>query len=307
MSQKQECPICGPKGAAGFGVSNGLNIVRCQGCSLLYVAEHEAEEDTRDFFRLEHISRTEETQQHYVDWRKNSLEREAALIRSLCPDGGRLCDVGTASGFFLHQFAEDAQWQVEGVEPSRVSARYAREHFGLKVHEGFLEEAGYDDGTFDVVTSLDSFGCHRRPREDMAEFLRILKPGGVLAVEIGGLNFRLMKGSGPAALLFYGGGLHLNAGVNSFFYDRRTLTLLAESVGFEAESCHPESMPQTGGRMTRALKSAYDSCSGALYRLTNGRINVAPKEFLVFRKPSVLSMSPPTRTTTPVQERKHAA
>ena len=66
-------------------------------------------------------------------------------------------DVGTASGYFLKRFSDQARWNVEGVEPSAVSAQFARDEFGLDVHQGYLNEQNYDSDSFDIVTSLDAF------------------------------------------------------------------------------------------------------------------------------------------------------
>ena len=129
-----------------------------------------------------------------------------------------MLDVGTASGFFLKEFAGQKSWQVEGVEPSKVSTRYAQEKFGLNVRQGYLSEQNYGAESFDVVTSLDAFNCHREPNEDLAEIYRVLKPGGVFAIEFPGQNYRMLTGSGPLCRLLFGVPLRLNAGVNFYFY-----------------------------------------------------------------------------------------
>lgn len=64
---------------------------------------------------------------------------------------GRLLDVGCGNGIFLATMKE-LGWEVAGVEPDRQAARVAREQFGLNVHVGTLEEAGFADGTFDAIT-----------------------------------------------------------------------------------------------------------------------------------------------------------
>ncbi|MEZ6061040.1 MAG: class I SAM-dependent methyltransferase [Planctomycetaceae bacterium] len=279
------CPICGPANRIPFTECSGFPIVRCCGCRLLFVGEAAPVEQTQDFFRSEHITDEGSTQQHYVDWRKDSLAREAAIIRRMYPDGGRLLDVGAASGFFLHQFQNQPSWEVTGVEPSCVSTAFARKHFGLRIHNGYLHDAAYSDETFDVVTSLDSFTCHREPAADLREIHRILNPGGLLAIEIGGLNFRLLKGTGILCRLLYGRPARLNAGVNYFYYNRTTLTMLAESCGFNYETSFAESMPTIGSTLVRAFKQSYFHMTAMAYRWSNGRASLVPKEFILFRKP----------------------
>lgn len=251
----------------------------------MFVGECAAVECTQEFFRDEHVDNEEVTHENYVNVRRRSLVREAALVRRHLPAGGRLIDVGTASGYFLQQFAGDEKWEVEGVEPSKASCRYARQTFGLKIHEGYLPDQKFDEAAFEVVTSLDSFNCHREPRQDMQEFFRILKPGGILAMEVGGQRFRLLTGSGLFSRLVFGKSLRLNAGVNYFYYNRDTLTRLAAMAGFEPVESYPEAMPDPGSRLKRLFRDAYFHASAAVYRLSGGRWNLAPKEFFIFRKP----------------------
>ncbi|MEO1983017.1 MAG: class I SAM-dependent methyltransferase [Fuerstiella sp.] len=282
---KTECPVCGPSSKTFVGECHDLPIVRCDVCRLMFVGECSTVDETEEFFRTEHVAAAETTQLHYVSYRKDSLQREAALVRKLVPDGGRLLDVGTASGYFLKEFQGAEGWNVEGVEPSAVSTNFARDYFGLNVRQGYLSEQNYGTETFDVVTSLDAFNCHRTPNEDLAEIFRILKPGALFAVEMPGQSYRLLTGSGLFCRLFFGVPLRLNAGVNFYFYTTSSLVAMASRVGFEVVESHPEGMPSHGSLPARLIKGAYFQATSLLYRMSSGRIHYAPKEFLIFRKP----------------------
>jgi|GEM_PF-930731 len=295
------CPICGPHQTLPVGVSNGLPIVTCQGCNLTYVSECPSMDDTQEFFQEEYIKDSASARELYVDYRRKSLKREARRIRELMPQGGRLLDVGTASGFFLRQFRDYQDWNVEGVEPSRFSAEFARQEFGLTVHQGFLADQKFPESNFDVVCSLDAFICHREPREDMQEFYRVLAPGGILAFEIPGHRFRMMTGSGLLYRTLRGRSLRLNAGVNFFYYTRATLTRLASMAGFEFIESHPEAMPETGNRFSQIARESYNIASGVLYRMTNGNVNFSAKELCIFRKPHAQVNVAPSSMTACVQ------
>ncbi len=288
MSDKveTECPVCGPANRTLVGECHELPIVRCDQCLLMFVGECDSVEETEQFFRTEHVDTEETTELHYVNYRKASLEREAAIVRRLLPTGGRLLDVGTASGYFLKEFDGEIGWDVQGVEPSAVSTRFAQERFGLNVRQGYLSEQKYDEESFDVVTSLDAFNCHRSPNEDLAEIYRILRPGGFFAVEFPGQNYRMLTGSGLLCRLFFGCSLRLNAGVNFFFYNTKSLVQMASRVGFETSESYPEAMPSRGSLPARWAKSAYFGATSLAYRMTAGRVHYAPKEFLILRKPA---------------------
>lgn len=282
---KTDCPVCGPGSTTFAGECHDLPVVSCDICKLMFVGECSELEETEEFFRSEHVDSEEVTERHYVSFRSDSLKREAAVVKRLLPEGARILDVGTASGYFLNEFDENEGWDRVGVEPSAVSTKFAKTQFGLDVKEGYLGEQDFDADSFDVVTSLDAFNCHRTPNEDLQEIHRILKPGGYFAVEIPGQSYRMLTGSGPLCWLFFGCGLRLNAGVNFYFYTTQSLVTMAERAGFELTDSYAESTPSYGSLPARIAKKAYFTATSMLYRLTGGKVHYAPKEFLIFQKP----------------------
>ena len=96
--------------------------------------------------------------------------------------GGRLLDVGCATGDFLSEMWRQPGWLVLGIEPSPAAGRYAHDQVGLTVVAGTLNDAAFADASFDAVTMWDVLEHVYRPREVIAEAARILRPGGVLVV-----------------------------------------------------------------------------------------------------------------------------
>ena len=278
------CAICGPGHARPWGRSNGTLIMQCANCGLYHVEQRARTADVSEFYRADYIADTNRAETEMIGFRAASLRREAARINRLQPDGGRLLDVGASSGTFLHQFSELNHWHVEGVEPSAFAVKYARERFGLTIHQGFLHDQHFDSNSFDCVTSLDTFMLHPEPAADLQEMARILKPGGMLAMEIPGLRFRMLKNSGPVCRVLYGVPISLNAGVHLYYYTRRTLTRLMEQHGFEFARSWAEQMPESGNAVSQFGKWAYFRATDLAYRLTSGWCHVAPKEFIVFKK-----------------------
>ena len=54
--------------------------------------------------------------------------------------------------------------------------------------------------------------------------------------------------------------------------------------GFELLKSYAEEAPEYGSLPSRVVKKAYGLATAGLYRLTDGQLNLAPKEFLVYRK-----------------------
>jgi 2-polyprenyl-3-methyl-5-hydroxy-6-metoxy-1,4-benzoquinol methylase len=94
---------------------------------------------------------------------------------------GKLLDVGCGNGGFLATMQE-LGWEVAGVEPDGQATKVAREQFGLSVHEGSLEEAGFPDDAFDAVTMSHVVEHLPDPISTLTECRRILKKGGRLVM-----------------------------------------------------------------------------------------------------------------------------
>ncbi len=283
-TQEVDCPICGPEASSLFLIDSGFRIVRCDQCGLLYVNPRLGRDELAQHFREDYIPDEERADENFTAFREASLRRECHRLRKLLPHGGRLVDVGAASGAFLACFRGHEEWDVEGVEPSRFAARYAREKFGLSVREGFLSDRGYPNASFDIVTCLDAFSYIPDPNAELAEIRRILKPGGFLAMEIPGLRFRLLKNTGIFARILYGARSLLDPDLHLYYYSRETLTRLVSAHGFRLSASYPEQSPLYGSLPFRWFNWCSYRFTAGTYALTRGWANMVPKEFLVYGK-----------------------
>lgn len=96
--------------------------------------------------------------------------------------GGKLLDIGCASGTFLNAMRNFGHWDLSGVELSDYAARIAREQFHLNVFTGSLENSNYPDQSFDVVTLWDVLEHLHDPVKSLQEINRILKYDGLLVL-----------------------------------------------------------------------------------------------------------------------------
>jgi SAM-dependent methyltransferase len=111
------------------------------------------------------------------------LSRRASRVEHYYPKVGRLLDVGCATGLFLNAM-RGRGWDVHGVELSPYAADYARRTFGLDVFTGTVQEAAYPNHSFDIVTMWDVLEHVNDPKQTLAEVVRILRPGGMLALSL---------------------------------------------------------------------------------------------------------------------------
>jgi ubiquinone/menaquinone biosynthesis C-methylase UbiE len=126
--------------------------------------------------------------------RERTFDNNLDLIERFRPGKGRILDVGTAGGSFLH-VARERGWQVAGCEPNKWMTGWSKEHYGLDIVPGTLFDMTLEDASFDVVTLWDVLEHVPDPRKTLKECRRVLKPGGLLVVnypDIGSLVSRLM-------------------------------------------------------------------------------------------------------------------
>jgi len=117
------CLLCGSDDAEVFVRGDGAEqIVRCRWDGLLYLNPRPKADWIREFHS--HYVRTDNLEM-FDRLRRRALAREAEAIQAL-KAGGKLLDVGCASGTFFENFSR-SNWQFFGVETSPVGAQLARQ------------------------------------------------------------------------------------------------------------------------------------------------------------------------------------
>lgn len=108
--------------------------------------------------------------------------RHVLLSLTKVGPGTRLLDVGCGSGE-LAAMAADLGAAVSGIDASDNMVRIAGNTVpGADIRQGSSEQLPWDDGTFDVVTAVNSFQFSASVAVPVAEAARVLAPGGQLAV-----------------------------------------------------------------------------------------------------------------------------
>jgi 2-polyprenyl-3-methyl-5-hydroxy-6-metoxy-1,4-benzoquinol methylase len=103
------------------------------------------------------------------------LERQGA--------GRRLLEIGACSGVFLNE-ARKRGYEVTGIEPDRESCRRAEERYGIELVPVSIEDARFDDESYDVVFSSHVFEHLPDPLAAARKVARWLRPGGFHLVEV---------------------------------------------------------------------------------------------------------------------------
>jgi SAM-dependent methyltransferase len=201
-------------------------LIACRTCGLQYVSPRLRPE-------LILAGYQEGTDERFVSQaaaRERTFARCLAIIERQAPSRGRLLDVGTAAGSFIHVAAQRG-WDVQGCEPNRWLCDWGRTHYNLDIRPGTIFDQRYPDASFDVVTLWDVLEHTPDPLALLRECARILKAGGLLVVnypDIGSWVARLM-GRRWVFLL----------SVHLFYFTRRTMAGLLGRAGFEVAKVQP--------------------------------------------------------------------
>lgn len=123
------------------------------------------------------------------------MNRSHAYLRAfglpLLPDGkdGRILDVGCGGGATIRDLLERLPGsRICGVDYARESVLLARacnqKDLGTRVEirEGDVESLPYEDGTFDLVTAVETVYFWKHPERAFSEIARVLRAGGTFAI-----------------------------------------------------------------------------------------------------------------------------
>ena len=166
--QKITCNLCGDKEYKQLArckiekadadlPMEDISIVKCANCGLVY-ANPRPEYSPEEFNKLYSEEYFNAPYMRFYIEKEGRQSNESFTSRLAWIEkfkrNGRILDIGCASGGFL-RMAKDRGWEAFGVEVSKTAAEIAREKYGLPVSTGKLDEAGFDNEFFDVVTVND--------------------------------------------------------------------------------------------------------------------------------------------------------
>ncbi len=221
--------------------------------------------------------------------------------------GQRVLDVGCGTGVVAVTAAR-AKAMVSGLDLTPELLEVAKHNSSLagvevEWREGDAEALPFDPATFDVVLSQFGHMFAPRPEAAVAEMLRVLKPGGVIAFStwpgelFTGRMFQLSARYGaapppnvPAPVMWGDPSVireRLGAGVKDLRFDRATMFNAALSPGH-----HREQSERFAAPVKRFIESNPDPAKLAEFRreyealveqFFDGSINCVRQDFLMTR------------------------
>jgi 2-polyprenyl-3-methyl-5-hydroxy-6-metoxy-1,4-benzoquinol methylase len=190
----RNCPLCGSKDFVNICAERGnIGIVKCKECSLIYVNPMVKDPgknywgDEKKYFEEARLIFEGKAKSH----RDMNYLEDLKVIEKIKPKGNFL-DIGTNVGFFLrHTLGRN--WNVTGIDPSPSLSEMARKYFGLNVKTCYLNEAGFEDEYFDVVTMTDVFEHIPEPKKLLLDIKKVLKKDGILFIKVPNGKYNMLK------------------------------------------------------------------------------------------------------------------
>jgi 2-polyprenyl-3-methyl-5-hydroxy-6-metoxy-1,4-benzoquinol methylase len=190
--ENSPCEICGQNNpipvASRTDLFLGGDVIYtmqcCPGCGVIYQHPRPTAATIGTLYPPEYPQYTvglhREKKLRRIDRRYGLWKRCRIVQRHV--KGGRLLDVGCATGDFLSEMKLRPGWSGVGIEPNHVAAHYAHVEAGLDVVEGILNTAPFADQSFDAITMWDVFEHVYDPRLVIQAAARLLRPGGVFVI-----------------------------------------------------------------------------------------------------------------------------
>ncbi len=182
------CPTCGGEDCGLETEKEGLTLVRCRNCDLVYVNPVFDEAHYKEIYQAQNyqeIVRDLGEASHDYRVERFGKERVAIMQRHLPEHGAgppHYLDVGCSTGFVV-EAARDRGWEAMGIDlnPSAIAFGRAR---GLNLEQCGLDDLDLEPASLDAVSLFDVLEHIVNPQEILERAIRLLRPGGIVFIYV---------------------------------------------------------------------------------------------------------------------------
>lgn len=257
------CPLCSSAAKTAF-VAKGVPIDDCLACGHRFAAITSGEQHVTEVYSDDYFTGGGAGYQDYTA-EEELLRRRGKMYARLIGSyiaGGRMLDVGAASGYIMSGFA-DAGWKGIGVEPNAAMAATGLKQLGLDIRVGSFENLDFSEH-FDLVSMIQVAAHLYDPAKAFAKARELLTDDGHLLIETwdrSSLMARIFGKSwheySPPSVLHW--------------YTKDQLNLYLSTVGFERVAGGRPSKTISGGHVRSLLK--YRIGNSSLLKLIPQNLN----------------------------------
>jgi SAM-dependent methyltransferase len=215
--------FCGTSGHPVVVEENGFTGRQCPTCRLIYVSPRPSQAEIQARYSDEHapFSTSDLLAEGFI---KRLFARHHLRVIRQHLDRGALLEIGAGAGYFLSE-AQQAGFEVHGIEINHAQARFMRDILGVPCEEAPFGPDSFGGMLFDMIYLCNVLSHLYDP---LAEFQAIsdrIKPGGLLVFETGNMGdvepryFHLIERFGYPEHLY--------------FFSEKNLHDIVDSIGLE--------------------------------------------------------------------------
>lgn len=235
----EPCPTCGGTDyhqlltAADERNHATFTLLRCRRCNLVHTSPLLNVEQLRPYYEVGYWHQTDDASSE-MPGLANTLEQTfinfqlwlvTNPLKAAVPKSGKVLDVGTGSGEFMHML-ERTGFRAHGIDPNHGSVAHVRQSFGERMHEGTLESSDLEAEAFDAITFIHVLEHVQNPLETIHSAYHLLKPGGALLIEVPHID-------SVGFQLFGTRWLGLDVPRHLFHFSESALRFILENAGFQ--------------------------------------------------------------------------
>jgi len=271
MDKYINCIVCGSSDYKILFEENKAQIhqiVECTKCGLMY-ANPQKKNISETYCKTDEslpplTDADQEIEQAYN--KIKDYKKIAEFINKRNPNRGKVLEVGGFTGIFLN-LLKNQGWKVEGLEPDQRAIVFAKDNFGINMHQKPLEDAPFESETFDAAVMLHVIEHLYNPNTGLSIINRLLKHEGMLIIETPTYDTLLFKLLGRRER-------SMSCNGHIFFFTLVTLKKLLEKHGFKVIKQEKVGRTLTIDRLlwnigviskNNSIKILLDKLSGLLY------------------------------------------
>jgi SAM-dependent methyltransferase len=276
------CPLCLETGQRNLAEFNGKFLRKCLHCGGRYLFPQPSPAELLAHFQTDDTDE-KELEGKFESNRENVLSRVADYIQQR-RQRGTILDVGCSTGLFLARLLRNPGWTAWGLELASASAQKA-EARGVRIFRGDIHAAHFAENSFDVVSVLDAFYYFPQPHRELSEVRRVLKPDGLLVLELPLATARIWRTSKALGRLVSGSRRPLlQSSDHLFYFTPKSVAMLLQRCGFHVQDMRPLPGNRQADLPRDLTMRAYSLASSLLHRASGASIFLGPRFLVVATK-----------------------
>lgn len=272
------CQLCNREDLEKFEIPNSSVLWLCRDCELYQYGEIVDE----DAYAAEYHSGYERHREQKIRTANIRLNRAASLVdvsaTASVRSAPKILDIGCSVGATL-EAAKQIGWDAIGVDVSQDAVDFCNKA-GLVAKKVDGLKLPFADDSFDIVCNWHVVEHVEDVRQTLAEWNRVIKPGGLLVMETPDAASPKVRKLGPAYRKFW-------APEHTYTFTYKNLSRFVEDSGFEVESSPMIGSLRNFSPTFAAYAAAYQTYHG-LRKLMG-----VQKAFQIFARKPVLQKSSP--------------